>query len=81
MFSSRRKEPPPSTHPFNTVWDIAGIRRFFNCTEFHMSQLDKSAGSFDTPDQRVDTGPKDRAAQRDLVTEWALINSTLLSQR
>ncbi len=24
MFSSRRKEPPPSTHPFNTVWDIAG---------------------------------------------------------
>ena len=46
-----------------------------------MSQLDKSAGSFDTPDQRVDTGPKDRAAQRDLVTEWALINSTLLSQR
>jgi len=26
MFASRRKEPPPSAHPFNTVWDIALAR-------------------------------------------------------
>ena len=23
MFASRRKEPPPSTHPFSRIWDIA----------------------------------------------------------
>ena len=28
MFASRRKEPPPSAHPFNRFWDIAeGVGR------------------------------------------------------
>jgi hypothetical protein len=26
MFASRRKEPPPSAHPFNRFWDIALLR-------------------------------------------------------
>jgi hypothetical protein len=64
MFASRRKEPPPSAHRFNSFWDIADTSDFATAKQANCDGYQLTLQRLQVDGRDVWQGQFSRAEQR-----------------